>query len=358
MSQLPRPLTASTDQAFDGGRMDLTAIQDACARQASRPTAGTDDMASYLAAMVADELHHEPLGLLLPGSGASGVVVHGGWLVAQWGDPAVPEMLYSASKTALSAVAGVAFDRGLLDPQATVATTVDLPILERGTGRDITWEHLLQQTSQWDGELWGKPAWAAEGLSRPEDAATAVPGAAWAYNDVRVNLLCLALTVLLGRPLPDVLRDDVLGPLGASTSWSWHGYPEASTTVDGVELPVVSGGAHWGGGLWMSAADLALLGDLYLSGGRWGDRQLLSADWIERSWQPCALRPEYGYLWWLNDSGQASPGAPTTGRCARGNGGRHLLWVDPDRDLVISSHWGEDVSELVRAVSIAVPPRP
>jgi CubicO group peptidase (beta-lactamase class C family) len=352
-------LPARADQVFNGGRIDLAAVRDACARQALRATPGTDDMAAYLAGMVADEAHNEPLGALQPGSGPSGVVVHRGRVVAEWGDAAVPEMLYSASKTALSAVAGVAFDRGLLDPQAPVAATVGLPLLSHGTAKEITWQHLLQQTSQWDGELWGKPAWAAAGLRRPEDAAAADgPGSGWAYNDVRVNLLCLALTALLGRPLPEVLREHVVGPLGASSSWSWHGYPRASVTVDGAELPVVSGGAHWGGGLWMSAADLALLGDLYLGAGRCGDRQLLSADWIERSWQPCTVMPEYGYLWWLNDNGQAAPGAPTTGRCARGNGGRHLLWVDPQRDLVIASHWGEDVAALVRDVSAAVAPQP
>lgn len=353
-------MATSEDQAFDGARIDVAAIQDACARQGLRTTAAIDDMSSYLAAMVADEAHHEPLGPLLSGSGASGVVVHRGWVVAEWGDAAVPEMLFSATKTALSAVAGVAFDRGLLEPQAPVAAAVDLPVLSGGTAKDITWQHLLQQTSQWNGELWGKPAWAAEGLRGPEGAAAAAggPGSGWAYNDVRVNLLCLALTALLGRPLPDVLRDDVVGPLGASSSWSWHAYPEASVTVDGAELAVVSGGAHWGGGLWMSAADLALLGDLFLRGGRCGDRQLLSAEWIELSWQPCAVKPEYGYLWWLNDSGRAAPGAPTTGRCARGNGGRHLLWVDPARDLVISSHWGEDVADLVHVVSEGVTPSP
>jgi CubicO group peptidase (beta-lactamase class C family) len=352
MSPLPRPLPSRAGEAFDGTRIDLPAVRGACARQALRATPGTDDMASYLAAMVADEEHNEALGPLLPGSGPSGVVVHRGWVIAEWGDPAVPEMLYSASKTALSAVAGVAFDRGLFDPHASVAGTVDLPVLRGGTSREITWEHLLQQTSQWAGELWGKPAWAAAGLRRPDDAqAAATPGSAWAYNDVRVNLLCLALTALLGQPLPEILREEIIAPLGGSSSWSWHGYPQASVTVDGVELPVVSGGAHWGGGLWMSAADLALMGDLYLRDGRCGDRQLLSADWIERSWQPCAVKSEYGYLWWLNDSGQAAPGAPTTGRCARGNGGRHLLWVDPASDLVIASHWGEDVAALVLRLS-------
>lgn len=46
------------------------------------------------------------------------------------------------------------------------------------------------------------------------------PGTGWAYNDVRVNLLCLALTALLERPLPDVLAERVMEPLGVSATWS------------------------------------------------------------------------------------------------------------------------------------------
>lgn len=113
---------------------------------------------------------------------------------------------------------------------------------------------------------------------------------------------------------------------------------------------MVSGGAHWGGGLWMSAQDMAEIGQLYLR----RDGQLLSAEWVAKSWTPCDVKPEYGYLWWLNDRRTVFPEAPASGRCARGNGGRHLLWVDPARDLVVASHWGEDVGRLVTEVSDAV----
>jgi hypothetical protein len=47
--------------------------------------------------------------------------------------------------------------------------------------------------------------------------------------------------------------------------------------------------------------------------------------------------------------------APQTGRAARGNLGRHLLWIDPARELVITSHWGEDIQTLLVDVSAAIP---
>jgi CubicO group peptidase (beta-lactamase class C family) len=330
---------------------DFAAVRRACAAQLARQTEGIDDIAGYLALQVNDASDREVVGPLRAGAGASGVVIWRGDTVASWGDPAVPEMSFSATKAFVGLVAGVAFDRGLLDPGARVCDTVELAALDAEAGWDIRWRHLLQQTSQWEGVLWGKPTW-ADAQSR---SVTGWPGSAWAYNDVWVNLLCLALTAVLGQALPAVLAERILRPIGASESWSWHGYHNSYLDLDGVPVPVVSGGAHWGGGLWMSAADLALVGQLYLRQGRWRDEQVVSARWIDESWSPCEVKPDYGYLWWLNDLRTVLPGAPATGRCARGNGGRHLLWVDPARDLVVASHWGDDPGRLIADVSAAIP---
>ncbi|GAA0916262.1 MULTISPECIES: serine hydrolase domain-containing protein [Streptomyces violaceusniger group] len=135
-----------------------------------------------------------------------------------------------------------------------------------------------------------------------------------------------------------------------------HGYDNAFADIGGVRVPVVSGGAHRGGGLRISALDLARIGRLCLSGGEWAGRRIVSRRWIEALWTPCAVKPEYGLTWWLNDGRVVWPQAPSTGRCARGNGGNHLLWVDPARDLTLVSRWGADVEALVAAVSEAVRP--
>ncbi|MQA08408.1 MAG: serine hydrolase [Pseudonocardiaceae bacterium] len=307
-------------------------------------------MEAYRQAQLANYSHREALGPMRPGTGTSGVVVHRRETIATWGDPDQPEMCFSVSKTIISAVAGVAHDRGLLaDAHAPVAGSVAHPAFTGAGRQDVTWHHLLQQTSAWEGELWGKPVTAHE--VRDDNTGH---GTAWAYNDVRVNLLALALTVLCRRSLPDLLRTELLDPIGASATWSWHGYRDSFVTVDGVELPVVSGGAHWGGGFWASANDLALLGQLYLNQGRWRGRQLLSTAWIEAGWAPCPANPDYGYLWWLNDRQRVFPAAPATGRCARGSADGHLLWLDPARELVVASHWTEDIAALLRDVSAAI----
>ena len=336
--------------------IDVRAVHAACERQAARATPGAEDMAAYLERQVDDLDHREVVGPLLDGSGASGTVLHRGGAVASWGDPTVPEMAFSATKSIVALVAGVAHDRGLLQPERRVAETVELAVL-RGA-EAITWQHLLQQTSSWDGVLWGKPTGADAQSSREGDEVDGVaPGAGWAYNDVRINLLTLALTALLQQSLEEVLREDLLAPLGGGHGASWHGYATSVLDVGGRTVPVVSGGAHWGGGLFVSADDLARTGQLHLDRGRAGGQQLVSERWLDLVWTPCPVKQEYGFLWWLNDTGKVWPGAPRTGRCARGNGGRHLLWVDPARDLVVVSRWGEDVGALLAEVSAAVPAR-
>ncbi len=338
----------------DADRLAKAAIQ-----QGERPVPGVQDMASYLAAQVSDTAHREVMGPLLDGRGACGLIVRRGAVLASWGDPERAEMAYSATKSVLSLVAGLAFDDGLLRLDEPVCRAVSLPHFADAHGQRITWRHLLDQTSQWEGELWSKPTWVdAQSTREGTESAGGPPGEGWAYNDVRVNLTALALTVLLRRPLPEVLGERIMEPIGASSTWSWHGYADSLVELDGRKVPVVSGGAHWGGGLWISALDLARIGQLCLRGGQWGDHRLLSTRWIDAMWQPCPVKPNYGLSWWLNDDRTVWPQAPATGRCARGNGGNHLLWVDPARDLVVSSRWGAEVESLLTEASHAIEPTP
>ncbi|MEK2477997.1 serine hydrolase [Streptomyces noursei] len=341
--------------AWEG--VDAAALAQAVRAQAGRPVPGIADMASYLTAQVSDASHREVVGPLRDGRGPGGVVVRRGTVIAAWGDPTRAEMAFSATKSVLSLVGGVAFDDGRLRLDEPVVESVDLPQFAGPHGRAITWRHLLDQTSQWEGELWGKPTWAdAQSTREGTESAGGPPGEGWAYNDVRVNLTALALTVLSGRALPEVLRERVMTAIGAVGDWSWHGYRNSVVDLDGARVPVVSGGAHWGGGLWISALDLARIGQLCLRGGEWDGQRVLSRRWIEELWTPCGVKPNYGLSWWLNDNRTVWPRAPRTGRCARGNGGNHLLWVDPARDLVIASRWGAEVEDLLVEVSKAVAP--
>jgi CubicO group peptidase (beta-lactamase class C family) len=341
------------DEDIEG--IDVMAMREVVERYAHRGTPGAADMQSYLGAVVEDQPYRQVLGPLLNGRRPSGVCVHAGRLVANWGDPAALEMSFSVTKAYLSLLAGVAANTGLLSSvDEQVRCTVPHEAFEGRRHGRITWRHLLQQTSEWSGELWGIPWWADPQGGQNRDHPLGSPGTVWAYNDVRVNVLALALLYVFGEPLESVLADKVMGVIDGSGTVQWHGYRDSYVEIDGTRLPSVSGGAHWGGGVWASAYDHARVGLLYLRGGRWRDGTVITTDWVQDSWAPCPVKPEYGFLWWRNDEGTIFREAPASGRCARGNHGRQLIWVDPARDLVVVSRWTEDVGSLLCDLSAAV----
>ena len=144
----------------------------------------------------------------------------------------------------------------------------------------ITWRHLLHQTSEWEGTLFGKAdqvdrnrALATEFNGRPNakkgDARPlAEPGSYWEYNDVRVNRLSLALLRRFGRALPDVFAERVMGPIGASNDWRWTGYSNSFVLAGGRNVRSVSGGGHWGGGVFIHSEDQARIGLMLFCRGR------------------------------------------------------------------------------------------
>ena len=108
--------------------------------------------------------------------------------------------------------------------------------------------------------------------------------------------------------------------------------------VEGTAVRSVSGGGHWGGGLWISARDLARVGLLYLNNGNWDGSQLISEAWIDKSTEPCDVYENYGYLWWLNTNRTLWPSAPESAYAALGHG-QNTVWIDPEHDLVVVLRW-------------------
>ena len=280
--------------------------------------------------------------------GPNGLIVRGGRIAAEWGDTSRVDMTFSVSKSFLSACAGLAFDRGLIrDVHDPVRGYCADGGFEPPHNHRITWHHLLQQTSEWEGYLWGKP----DLIDRNRDVGSRgdnsrkgthrdlqPPGTFWEYNDVRVNRLSLSLLRVWRRPLPEVLKEFIMDPIGASPTWEWHGYRNSYVEIDGRRLPSVSGGGHWGGGLFISSRDQARFGLLMLSRGRWDGAQVLSEQWIERTLAPGDVNPGYGYLFWLNGAPKRYPGAPPSSFFALG-AGHNLIWGDPDHDLVGVARW-------------------
>jgi CubicO group peptidase (beta-lactamase class C family) len=143
---------------------------------------------------------------------------------------------------------------------------------------------------------------------------------------------------LFGRPLPDVFRETVMAPIGASNQWSWAGYDNSWVDIQGKRMQSVPGGTHWGGGLSIGSLDQALVGQLLLDDGKANGRQVISEDWIRRMRTPCALASFYGYLLWLNTGRCVFPSVPASSYFAIG-AGSSFTWVEPQRRLVLVVRW-------------------
>lgn len=283
---------------------------------------------------------------------ASGVILQAGTELVSWGEPDRADLTYSVVKTYLALLAGVAYDQGLItDVDERVGTRFSGIGFDEGNNVDVTWKQLLQQTSEWEGTLWGipdqadrystatfgTPAKGRKGDARPLEK----PGTFWEYNDIRVNQLALALLHLFGRSLPDVFRDTIMRPLGASDNWQWLGYDNSWVDINGQRVQSVTGGTHWGGGMSISARDQAKIAQMLLSGGKnaHGER-VLSEEWISQMLTPCDIAPYYGYLTWLNHKQKIFADVPASSYFGIG-AGSSLFWVEPERQLVVVVRWIE-----------------
>jgi CubicO group peptidase (beta-lactamase class C family) len=304
---------------------------------------------------VADEpFDSEVLGPVRPRKEPNGLILRHGYLAAEWGDTQRADMSFSIAKSYLAVLAGLAHARGLIrDLDEPVAATAIDDHFASEHNRAITWRHMLTQSSEWQGTLWGKPdsidhnrdigkselGYTQKGQTRPLQR----PGTFYEYNDVRVNRLSLSLLQRFRRALPDVLRATLMDPIGATSEWQWHGYRNSWVDLDGQRLSSVPGGSHWGGGLWMSSRDHARFGLLVHRNGNWRGQQLLDARWCAEMRRASATNPQYGLLWWLNTGRQQFPGAPESCYAARG-AGSNVIWIDPEHDLIAVVRWIDKAS--------------
>lgn len=298
------------------------------------------------------------LGPTKPREGSSGLVIRKGYIVAEWGDVERVDMTFSAVKSYLSTIMALALRDGLVnDIQAPVSRWLRDGKFASEHNRNITWHHLMNQTSDWQGTLWDVPDWAdrPEGKDRSKWPSRELhePGSYFKYNDVRINLAAYSLLQVWREPLPVVLKREVMDPIGASTTWRWHGYKNSWVILDGQKMQSVSGGGHFGGGLFISAMDHARMGLLFLRNGKWQDRQIVPPEWISAMRQPTPVKPDYGYMWWLNTARKRIPAAPASAFWAAGFGGNYI-YVDQENDLLIILRWVPALEDVVEAVMSAL----
>ena len=238
-----------------------------------------------------------------------------------------PHNLKSASKSVLSALAGLAIERGLLDLDQEIAGVLpEGRELDDPDKRAITVRHLLTMTSGLESTSFGNYGswvasrnWVRAALGRPLQTE---PGTRFSYSTGGTHLLSATLSRAAGRSTHDFARSHLFDPLGIGPS-AWARDRQ---------------GIHVGGNnLSLRPRDMLKFGQLYLNRGRWGGEQLLPWQWVDRSTRPAGLAAPrgrgriyggYGYLWWLR--GPRERGA----YIASGYGGQYI-YVSPAEDMVV-----------------------
>ncbi len=274
----------------------------------------------------------------------SGLIIKNGYIIAQWGDVTRADMTFSVTKSFLSTVAGLAVDHHIIKNVNEPVRNYVSDYFDESHNAKITWKHLLQQSSDWSGCQFELCDWAdrppKEGnIEEWKNRKLLEPGTNFEYNDVRVNLLAYSLLQVWRKPLPVVLKERIMDPIGASTTWRWYGYENSFVNVDGIMMQSVSGGGHFGGGLFISSLDQARFGLLFLRKGKWKHQQLISENWINEAKMPSQPNKAYGYLWWLNKDDRLK-GLSKDIYYAEGFGGNTIL-IDNEHDLVVVSRWLE-----------------
>jgi len=287
------------------------------------------------------------IGPTAPRGGPNGVIYQHGQRVAEWGDPTRADMTFSVAKSYLAILAGLAVQDGLLpDLDARVSDRVPHEAFATAQNSPITWRHLLTNTSEFEGTLFGKSDLIDRGRNlgvegqgkKRSPRPMQPPGSYWEYNDVRVNALAMALLHLFRRPLPEVWAERIMAPIGAGTGWQWRGYSTSLVEIDGRMIESVSGGGHWGGGIIINAEDQAKLGLLVAADGEWNGQRVIAKEWLDLCRTPCALNPHYGFLFWLNTGRTKWPAASEGAVCFSGAGG-NTTWMEPADGIVAVSRW-------------------
>lgn len=362
--------------------MDATKLQEAIVFAIDNEVKNPRNMEENHYRTFGKEPFGDAIGPMKDRGSQTGIIIKNGYIVAEWGDPERPDMSHSVTKSFLSTTVGLAYDKGLIKsiqdtvypyvPAIQVYTPLPpankadhfgaadmLDLFATPNNRKITWNDLLRQTSDWEGTLWGKPDWAdrpstngSEWLMRARN----VPGTVYEYNDTRVNVLALATLNVWRKPLPQVLKENIMDEINASTTWRWYGYENSFIILDGEIVQSVSGGGHWGGGMIINAYDMARFGYLTLRKGKWNNKQLISEQWINWATTPTPAQIGYGFMnYFLNTDGKYLPSAPTTSFTHIGNG-TNMIYVDRENDIVAVVRWIDNkaldgfVNALLKAV--------
>ena len=267
------------------------------------------------------------------------MVVHKGVLVYDWGATDEKYVTQSMRKGLLNSLYGVYWDLGKYDLNTTLAElgVDDNPPLT-ATERKATIENLLQSSSGiYHSALYEVGQWKRGKPAR----GTHKPGETWYYNNWDFNALGNIFEQISDQKIGMAFKEEIANPLQMQDF-----VPQDVDYISRDNLGEQFMGnesEHPAYMFSMSARDLARFGHLYLNKGNWDGKQLISEEWIEKSWNPVDIEMyqdilKFGYLWWVFEDGKIyinkDMGFEGDIYFTSGNRG-HALFVIPYLDLVV-----------------------
>jgi CubicO group peptidase (beta-lactamase class C family) len=259
----------------------------------------------------------------------SGMIVHNGLVVAEWGSVSRKSNLHSARKSFMSALIGIAIARNQMhldDTLAQLGIDDSEPTLSP-TEKQATVRMLLEARSG----VYHPTVYETAEMEESKPARYShPPGTFWYYNNWDFNVVGAIYEKATGEGIFKALQSEIAEPIGMQDYRSSDGH-------------YVSGGAatmYPAYPFTMSARDLARFALLYLHDGRWRDRQIVPAEWVAESTHSYSDTPTggYGYMWWTSSpaSGPRGPKAALLRPAywADGHLGQYAVIV-PSLDLVV-----------------------
>jgi len=151
------------------------------------------------------------------------------------------------------------------------------------------------------------------------------PGAYADYGSANPFLLGVSLNERLEKPLEIYMDQKLFEPLGITNY--------INQTNNTGTMP------YFGGGMYLTSRDMLKFGQLYLNGGKWNGKQIISKKWVQESFkkhtylQDVKDKNKYGYLWWhhtYNINGKAINSVE-----ARGAGGQYIFVIPELKSVVV-----------------------
>jgi CubicO group peptidase (beta-lactamase class C family) len=256
------------------------------------------------------------------------VIVDNGRIVAEWGETRQPYKIFSARKSIMSALFGIAVQQGRINLDWTMQDLQidDLPPSLSPQEKQARVRDVLRARSGIYHDAAAETRTMKE--LRPQRGSHP-PDTFWYYNNWDFNIVAAILRNVTGEDTFQAIERAIARPIGMENFTAANGQ---YVTVRASQYPAYH--------LRLTARDFARFGWLMLNGGRWRDQQVIPADWVTEStrpWTPEARRGiAYGYMWWVSQDNRqyrtdVGPGAFS----ARGNGGQILL-IAPARGIVVA----------------------